>query len=65
MDLGSAYLLTDSKVIDKENEGTQMDSPICPSTSTRHPFLPDSVAKEGDITDTSTRLPCPLTSAGV
>ena len=49
MDLGPAYILTGSKVIDKENEGTQMGSPICSSRSTVHPFLPYSVAKEGDI----------------
>lgn len=65
MNLGSTYLATGSKVIDKENEGTQMDSPIFPSIFTLHPFLLYFVAKENDITDTSTMLPCPQSSAGV
>lgn len=49
MDLGPAYLLTGSRVIEKENEGTRMDSPVHPSISTLHPVLPSPVAKEGDI----------------
>lgn len=55
MDLGPAFLLTGFKVIDKESEGTQTDNPICSSRSTPYPFLPCSVAKEGDIY----RLPQP------
>lgn len=55
MYLGLAYLFTSFKVIDKESEGTQMDNPICSSRPTLHPFLPYSVAKEGDIY----RLPQP------
>lgn len=49
MDLGPIYLPTGTKVIDKENESTQMNSPIYPSIFTLHPFLPSSVAKEDDI----------------
>lgn len=49
MNIGPIYLLTGAKVLDKENEGTQMNSPIYLSIFTLHPFLPSSVAKEGDI----------------
>lgn len=49
MNIRPIYLLTGAKVLDKENEGTQMNSPIYLSIFTLYPFLPSSVAKEGDI----------------